>query len=94
MQLGDARRKTAPVAPIKQAGLAHLYLEPRSGWWSTKGRGRLEPAMSLPRTVADVIREHVTLEVECIDRLYFNVCQPHLQREREVYRVSRRPVTG
>src|SRR5947209_3933066 len=28
--------------------------------------GGPEPSMSLPRTVADVIREHVTLELECI----------------------------
>lgn len=35
--------------------------------------------MSLPRTVADVIREDVTLELECIDRVYLNVYQPRLQ---------------
>jgi hypothetical protein len=37
--------------------------------------------MSLPRTVADVIRRHVTLEVEAIDRMYLNVYQPKLQFE-------------
>jgi hypothetical protein len=45
--------------------------------------------MSLPRTVADVIRQHVTLEVECIDRMYLNVYQPNLQRERDVFRFLR-----
>ena len=35
--------------------------------------------MSLPRTVGDVMREHVTLEVECIDRMYLNVYVPILQ---------------
>jgi len=35
--------------------------------------------MSLPRTVADVLRQHVTLEVEGIDRMYLNVCVPTLQ---------------
>jgi hypothetical protein len=45
--------------------------------------------MSLPRTVADVIRGHVTLELECIDRLYLNVYQPSLQRERDVFRFLR-----
>jgi hypothetical protein len=45
--------------------------------------------MSLPRTAADVIREHVTLELECIDRMYLNVYQPHLQRERDVFRFLR-----
>jgi hypothetical protein len=40
--------------------------------------------MSLPRSVAEVIREHVTLEVEGIDRMYLNVYQPKLQSERGV----------
>src|SRR5438552_19038851 len=40
--------------------------------------------MSLPRTVAEVIRRHVTLEVESIDRMYLNVYQPHLQCEGQV----------
>ena len=37
--------------------------------------------MSLPRSVADVLREHVTLEVECIDRMYLNAYVPGLQYE-------------
>ena len=37
--------------------------------------------MSLPRGVADVLAEHVTLQVECIDRMYCNVYQPRLQHE-------------
>lgn len=41
--------------------------------------------MSVARSVADVLREHVTLELECIDRLYLNVYQPNLQLERKVY---------
>ena len=36
--------------------------------------------MSIPRTVAEVLREHVTLEVEGIDRMYLNVYVPALQR--------------
>jgi hypothetical protein len=40
--------------------------------------------MSLPRTVAEVIDEHVTLELECIDRMYLNVYVPRLQYERGV----------
>ncbi len=36
--------------------------------------------MSIPRTVAEVMREHVTLEVEGIDRMYLNVYVPTLQR--------------
>jgi hypothetical protein len=33
--------------------------------------------MSLPRSVAHVISEHVTLEVEGIDRMYLNVYAPN-----------------
>ena len=40
--------------------------------------------MSVPRTVAEVIRQHVTLEVEGIDRMYLNVYQPKLQTEGQV----------
>jgi hypothetical protein len=40
--------------------------------------------MSIPRTVADVLRDHVTLEVEGIDRMYLNVYVPDLQREQGV----------
>lgn len=37
--------------------------------------------MTLPRSVADVLAEHVTLEVECIDRMYLNLYQSRLQHE-------------
>jgi hypothetical protein len=37
--------------------------------------------MSLPLCVADVIQQHVTLTVECLDRLYLNVIQQRLQTE-------------
>jgi hypothetical protein len=40
--------------------------------------------MSLPRTVAEVLSEHVTLEVEGIDRMYLNVYQTRLQSDRGV----------
>jgi hypothetical protein len=40
--------------------------------------------MTLPRSVADVLKNHVTLEVEGIDRMYLNVYQPRLQTERGV----------
>lgn len=40
--------------------------------------------MSLPRSVAVILREHVTLEVESIDRMYLNVYVPQLQTERGV----------
>jgi hypothetical protein len=34
--------------------------------------------MTLPRSVADVLSSHVTLEVECIDRMYLNLYVPKL----------------
>ena len=37
--------------------------------------------MSVSRSVAEVLAEHVTLEVEGIDRMYLNVYIPGLQRE-------------
>ena len=40
--------------------------------------------MSVPRTVAEVLRQHVTLEVEGIDRMYLNVYMAELQREQGV----------
>ena len=40
--------------------------------------------MSAPRSVAEVLNEHVTLEVEGIDRMYLNVYVPGLQREQGV----------
>lgn len=46
--------------------------------------------MSVPRTVAEVIRSHVTLEVEGIDRMYLNVYQPKLQHEAGVASFFRR----
>jgi len=40
---------------------------------------RPEPAMTLPRTVADVLADHVLFEIECIERVYCNVYVPQLQ---------------
>ena len=35
--------------------------------------------MTVARSVADVLTEHVQFEIECIDRMYCNVYVPHLQ---------------
>ncbi|MHB8297286.1 MAG: hypothetical protein ACYDDW_01710, partial [Dermatophilaceae bacterium] len=35
--------------------------------------------MNVPRSVADVLSDHVVFEVECIDRMYCNVYVPGLQ---------------
>jgi hypothetical protein len=48
---------------------------------ASKGRGRPEPAMTLPQSVAQVLDEHVSLELECIDRMYLNLYVPVLQSE-------------
>jgi hypothetical protein len=40
--------------------------------------------MSIAQTVTEVLREHVTLAVESIDRMYLNVYVPQLQHERGV----------
>jgi hypothetical protein len=38
--------------------------------------------MSLTRlSLAEILREHVTLEVESLDRMYLNIYIPSLQRE-------------
>jgi hypothetical protein len=39
---------------------------------------RPEPAMTVARSVADVLDDHVAFEVESIDRMYLNVWQPRL----------------
>ena len=43
-----------------------------------EGLSRPEPVMTLPRSAADVLDEHVTWELECIDRMYLNLYQPKL----------------
>ncbi|MDQ3988159.1 MAG: hypothetical protein M3291_02985 [Actinomycetota bacterium] len=37
--------------------------------------------MTVARTAADVLNDHVVFEVECIDRMYLNVYVPGLQYE-------------
>lgn len=34
---------------------------------------RPEPEMSVARSIAAVLKEHTTLEIPCIDRMYLNV---------------------
>ena len=40
--------------------------------------------MSVPQSVSQVLKDHVVLEVECIDRMYLNVYVPQLQWARGV----------
>jgi hypothetical protein len=37
--------------------------------------------MSIPQSVTEILRDHVTLEVESIDRMYLNLYVPKLQYE-------------
>ena len=50
--------------------------------------------MSLPRSVAEILREHVTLEVEGIDRMYLNAYVPGLQYESGVAPTSSGGIGG
>ena len=40
--------------------------------------------MIVPRSITEILNDHVTLEVESIDRMYLNVYVPRLQFERGV----------
>jgi hypothetical protein len=46
--------------------------------------------MTLPRSAADVLADHVLFEIEAIDRMYLNVYQPRLQYGAGDRRVLRR----
>jgi hypothetical protein len=46
--------------------------------------------VSVPRNVAKIIQDHVTFELECIDRMYLNVYVPALQCESGVVGFFRR----
>ena len=37
--------------------------------------------MTIPSSAADVLSGHVSLEVECVDRMYLNLYVPKLQYE-------------
>jgi len=45
--------------------------------------------MTVARSVADVLTEHVTLEIDCVDRMYLNLYVPKLQYEGGVVGFSR-----
>ena len=63
--------------------------EPPEAVMAAQGLCRPEPDMTLPRSAADVLASHVTLEVECIDRMYLNVYQPRLQHAEGVVQFLR-----
>src|SRR3954471_16739371 len=65
---GDRDRHTGPVyEPLGAVG------------WPAGRPSDRSPVMTVARTVADVLTDHVVFEVECIDRMYLNVYVPGLQ---------------
>src|SRR3954454_8719876 len=80
------------MAPVDSGELRAVLADDlgrRSGSRSRRIGVVPEPKMSVPRSVADVLSDHVTLEVEGIDRMYLNVYVPGLQREQGVVRFFR-----
>src|SRR6266498_4840580 len=73
--------RMAPVEWTTRDAIDSLPITRLASGRSSRDRHRPEPAMSLPRSVAEILREHVTLEVECIDRMYLNAYVPGLQYE-------------
>ena len=72
---GSGESKNRGIAPVRETAERLVAFRTRPP----------EPAMSLPRTVAEVIDNHVTLELESLDRVYLNVYQPELQTPRAVF---------
>src|SRR5438132_8920597 len=72
-------------APVDRSGSACAapVIGPLRAVVIPKDRRRPEPTMSAPRSLATVLQQHVTLEVEGIDRMYLNVYQPKLQAEKQ-----------
>lgn len=63
----------------------HLVIEPQLAVGGLdRAVAALEPEMKVARNVAEVLNAHVTLEVECIDRLYLNLYVPILQQPQGV----------
>src|SRR5512144_564270 len=57
---------------IRHHGAVHSRALGRA--WLLEPSDRPELVMTLPRSVSEVIAERVVFEVECIDRMYLNVC--------------------
>ena len=59
---------------------ATMWLPPaRVGRICNRGRRDGGRACRPPRSVAEILAEHTTLELECVDRMYLNVYVPLLQ---------------
>src|SRR5207247_5858757 len=81
----------APVAGVNGVRRTVPSHKPQGGGGWSRGTAvhQPEPAMSVARRVAEVLSDHVTLELESIDRMYLNVYVPRLQHEPGVMSFSR-----
>src|SRR4029077_8523320 len=70
-------RRYCRWTPVEPAGTCPDYKSSKLD--GSGDRGRPEPALSVARSVAGVLRAQVRVEVEAIDRMYLNVYVPHLQ---------------
>src|SRR5439155_15006856 len=79
-QTHEACGSKAPLAKRYNGMVkASPFVRPLSGRWASGASPQTEPRMTLPHSVAAVLKEHVSLEVESIDRMYLNVYVPPLQ---------------
>ena len=68
---------------VRDMGRTRRLSVPRTGGPPT------EPNVNLPHSVAEILKNHVTFQLESIDRLYLNVYVPALQEEGGVVRFFR-----
>lgn len=69
------------LRPSLQCAQGAPIIGRRSGRWPLRAVAGTEPSMPVAQSVAEILREHVTFELEGIDRLYLNAYVPLLQTE-------------
>src|SRR5260370_35620260 len=70
----------APAEPAREARVSPPSMGRIERQVGPLDQGRPEPPMSLARSAAAVLGQHVTFELESIDRLYMSLYVPILQR--------------
>lgn len=73
------RLREAPVHATRDAVIASRSNGRMERQLSVEDSADREPVMTIARTVAEVLGDHVTLEIEGIDRMYLNLYVPILQ---------------
>src|SRR5215472_18896434 len=53
-------------------------MDRQSGWWAVRPAVSKGAAVSISQSLASILKDHVTLEVESIDRMYLNAYVPRL----------------